>query len=146
MACPITPYNIVHAGDTLSVLLRGVINPPTTGSHTVSVSTTSDLPSSTGPVTITPAQSVVGLTVTPGSTEAGVTSELVVRIHGFLNRSFRPLHRQRHADPSVGDDVRLLHRRMAHRHDDERGHLQLLRRQWHHGVLLGVLPARFGRR
>jgi hypothetical protein len=74
VACPITPYNIVHAGDTLSVLLRAVVNPPTTGSTTVAVSTTSDLPSSTGPLTITPAQSVSGLTVTPSSTEAGVTT------------------------------------------------------------------------
>jgi len=74
VACPITPYNIVHAGDTLSVLLRGVVNTSTTGPTTVSVSTTSDLPSSTGPLTITPAQSVSGLTVTPSSTEAGVTT------------------------------------------------------------------------
>ena len=74
VVCPITPYNIVHAGDTLSVLLRGVVNPPTAGPTTVSVSTTSDLTSSTGPLTITPAQSVSGLTVTPSSTEAGVTT------------------------------------------------------------------------
>jgi hypothetical protein len=70
--CPIQAYNTVKADDVLAVLLRGVINPPTAGSDTVAVSTTSDLTSTTAPVTITPARSVTGLTVTPSSTEAGV--------------------------------------------------------------------------
>jgi hypothetical protein len=90
VACPITPYNIVHAGDTLSVLLRAVVNPPTTGPTTVSVSTTSDLPSSTGPLTITPAQSVSGLTVTPSSTKAGVTTNWSFGFNASSTGAFAP--------------------------------------------------------
>jgi len=72
--CLIGYYNTVNAGDVLSVLLRGVVNGPTAGPTTISVSTTSDLTSTTAPLTITPAKAVAGLTVTPGTTEAGVTS------------------------------------------------------------------------
>jgi hypothetical protein len=90
VACPITPYNIVHAGDTLSVLLRAVVNPPTAGPTTVAVSTTSDLPSSTGPLTITPAQSVTGLTVTPSSTKAGVTTNWSFGFNASSTGAFAP--------------------------------------------------------
>jgi hypothetical protein len=72
VACVIQPDNTVNAGDVVSVELRGLTNPSTTGSGTVSVSTTSDLVATTTSVTITSAQSVHGLSATPASTAAGV--------------------------------------------------------------------------
>ncbi|HEY5250370.1 MAG TPA: hypothetical protein VIJ09_01840 [Acidimicrobiales bacterium] len=65
------PTNTVRAGDVVSVLLRAGTNPATTGTTNIAVSTTSDTVTITVPLTITPAQSVQGLTVTPSSTAAG---------------------------------------------------------------------------
>jgi hypothetical protein len=78
----------VHAGDTVTVLLRGVINPSAAGSATVAVTTTSDLTSATTPVTITPAQSVTGLTVTPSSAGAGLTSNWTFAFHSSSTGAF----------------------------------------------------------
>ncbi|HXQ61686.1 MAG TPA: hypothetical protein VN796_05085 [Acidimicrobiales bacterium] len=90
VACSIGPGSIVNAGDTLSVLLRSVVNPSTTGPATVSVSTTSDLTSSTAPLTITPAQSVTGLTVSPSSTEAGVQANWTFGFTSSSTGAFAP--------------------------------------------------------
>ncbi len=54
------------------------------------MTTTSDLTSTTAPLTLTPAQSVVGLTVTPGSTEAGVTSNWTFGFTASSTGAFAP--------------------------------------------------------
>jgi hypothetical protein len=82
VSCPLQAP--VAAGHGLSVYLRGVTNPSTSGSGTLTVSTTSDVTPATATVSITPAKSVTGLAISPGSTEAGVESNWTI---GFASSS-----------------------------------------------------------
>jgi hypothetical protein len=65
-----------------------VINPSSAGPATVPVTTTSDLTAATTPVTITPAQSVTGLTVTPSATGAGLQSNWTFAFHSSSTGAF----------------------------------------------------------
>ena len=88
--CLLGAVNTVHAGDVLSVLLRGVVNGPTAGPVTIPVTTSSDLTSIAAPLSLTPAQAVIGLTVTPGSAEAGVTGNWTFGFTASSTGAFAP--------------------------------------------------------
>jgi PKD repeat protein len=71
VVCPISAS--APAGDALLVALDGVTNPSATGPVSATVSTSSDRVTSSKSTTITAAQSVSGLAVTPSSTATGAT-------------------------------------------------------------------------
>ena len=73
-----------HAGDVLSVALTDVTNPPNTGSATTTVTTSSDTQGASKSITITSAQSVSAVSVSPASSAAGATTDWTI---GFTTSS-----------------------------------------------------------
>ena len=80
VTCYVDNGDTAPASTTVTATLTGVINPPT-GSHTLAVSTTSDVTPVTSPsYTVTPARSVsgVGVTITPPTSAGGGQTTYVV--------------------------------------------------------------------
>jgi hypothetical protein len=73
-----TDYGSVDAGDSLVATLDGMVNPPTSGTYSLKISTSSDTASVSSPdYTVTAAQGVSGLSVaigSPTSAAGGLTS------------------------------------------------------------------------
>ena len=84
LVCAFNYGNPAHAGDVLSLVLTDVTNPTTTGSVTTSVSTSSDTQPASKSVTLTAAQAVSNLSVSPSSTAAGATTNWTI---GFTTSS-----------------------------------------------------------
>ncbi len=84
MTCTLDEGYSANAGDVLAVVLNDVTNPTTAGSATTTVFTSADTDTATQSVTLTGAQTVANLSVSPTSTAVGALAAWTV---GFTTSS-----------------------------------------------------------
>jgi hypothetical protein len=85
ISCPLYYFSSTNAGDVLSVTLDQITNPLTIGSDSVSVSTSADTKTATGPVTITTAPGLFVSAVSPSTGDVGGGTPVTVFGSGFTD-------------------------------------------------------------